>query len=264
MTSSHFAAEKKGRRSRRPFPGDDYRGSEVQTQLALEHSAAGLRSELTPRTGSARSQVGVDRETRIESILRADGLRMVQHVECIHAELEPLRFRDAERFGQIRVEAPNRESWEDVLAQVPALSRLRILEDDQARISAAVVERNGAGRARRNNPGHSLQQASHATGCDLWADRRALWIGDLRPLCRIEEPPLGQGTSGSAPPDAGVAEQFLQQVCIRDIRNAVRVQHVLRDNARPRAGTERVDETKPPVLNRASKDTGTIPQQRPA
>src|SRR2546422_6557367 len=142
---------KKGRRFRRPFLGDDYRGSEVQTQLALEHSASGLRSELTPRNGSARSQVGVDRETRIEGIQRADGLRMVQHVECIHAELEPLRFREPERFGQIRVEAPNRESWEDVLAQVPALSRLRILEDDQARISAAIVERNGAGRARRNN-----------------------------------------------------------------------------------------------------------------
>src|SRR5262245_58927677 len=85
------------------------KGSELQTQLTLEHAVSGLCRDLSPRHGGARGQVGINRQVRVA------GLRMVQHVERVRAELQALRFRDSERFGEICIESPNRKHFKNVL-----------------------------------------------------------------------------------------------------------------------------------------------------
>ena len=68
---------------------------------------------------------------------------MVQHILRVEPDRKSLGFAELERLGQIGIEPPRRKTAEDVLTQVALRSRPRILEDNQVRIPAAVVERDG-------------------------------------------------------------------------------------------------------------------------
>ena len=105
----------------------------------MKHAGSDLRRELPPWDRGARTEGRVDRQTSIQGVLRTNGLRMVQHIERVHPELQTLRLRDLERFRDIGVEAPNRKSRQNVLAQVPLFSWLGILEHDQAGSPGTVV-----------------------------------------------------------------------------------------------------------------------------
>ena len=64
---------------------------------------------------------------------------MVQHVVNIGAELQAPGFREPQAFGDVGIEAPDRECSKDILAQVALLSGERILQENQAGVAAAVV-----------------------------------------------------------------------------------------------------------------------------
>jgi len=68
---------------------------------------------------------------------------MVQYILRVEPDRESLRFVNLERLTQVGIKPPRRKSSEDVLTEVALRSRLRILEDNQVRIPAAVVERDG-------------------------------------------------------------------------------------------------------------------------
>src|SRR5689334_21116919 len=111
---------------------------------------------------------------------------MVQHVECVHSELEALRFRDPERFAQIRIEAPDRKPADDILSEISAMPLKGILQDDQTLVSAAVGQGNRTWCSRGNDLRHSLQQAPYTACRNLRTHVCALRIWNFRPLVRIE------------------------------------------------------------------------------
>ena len=75
------------------------------------------------------------------------GWGMVQDVERVDTKLHAFRFRDPERLREVRIETPDWESSQNVLAQVSLVSRLRILENDDPIFAAAIIQREGASRA---------------------------------------------------------------------------------------------------------------------
>src|SRR5438093_7142618 len=147
---------------------------------------------------------------------------MVQDVERVRAELNALGFADLEPLAQIGVKTPNRKTPEDVLTQGPTLSRKRILQNDQIRFSACIVERNRAGGAGRNDLGQSLQSAARSGPAVQVLQRRhqtTLRIRNLRPpaigviddVVSIEVTPFRKAGAGrESPADVRIGKQFLQ------------------------------------------------------
>src|SRR5215813_7384625 len=233
LAGSAIQIAKKGRRFRRPFAVLS-KDLESQPKLTLKRAASSLCRNLAPRKCCTGSEA-----RRVDIQTGGARLRVVQHVERVSANLKTLGLRESERLRQVRVEAPDRKSFDHVLTQVAALSRLRILENDQARVAAAVVERNGAGSAGRNNLRNRLQVAPNASNGDLRTDCSALRIGNFRPFRRIKKASFRQTAAwsgGSSPADARIVQQLLKQVCIHDVRNAIRVEHTGRGDVRIGSG----------------------------
>src|SRR5260370_15398840 len=112
---------------------------EVQAKLALQHAVSGFHCHLTPRNRGAEGQIRINRQIRVV------GLRMIQYVKRVDAKLKASCFREPEGLGEIRIETPNRQPAENHLAQIPSMSRKRILQNDQPVFAASIVERNRAG-----------------------------------------------------------------------------------------------------------------------
>ena len=62
---------------------------------------------------------------------------MIQHIQCIQAELYVLRFPDSERLAQICVKAPERYTRDHILTERTPFSGQGVLKDDLARLSVA-------------------------------------------------------------------------------------------------------------------------------
>src|SRR5262245_48502276 len=105
---------------------------EHEPKLSLEYAASDLLRELSPGNCRTCREVWVDGQIRHALVIHISRLRVIQHVERIHAELQALRFRHLERLREVRIESPDRQTLNDVLPQIPSLSRLRILENDQS------------------------------------------------------------------------------------------------------------------------------------
>jgi hypothetical protein len=104
--------------------------SEHESELSLEDAAPNLLRELTQRNCRSRSEIRVDRQIRHTLIVLVRGLGVVQHVKRVDAKLQTFRFRHLERLCEVRIESPDGETLNDVLTQIPPLSRLGVLEND--------------------------------------------------------------------------------------------------------------------------------------
>src|SRR5262245_48993237 len=167
----------------------------IDPHLSLEGAGAIFRCN-DPERGAA-----VDIE------IRQPRARMVQHIRGIHAELEtldPSRFADLERLGEVRVEAPCSGEFDGFLAEGASRSRLRILQDNRSRGTIRVAYPNSTQRA--GSP-------KIVGGCDTGALR----IGVFNKRVRIIE----VASVGSIPPDLSprVGGQGTD-----DIRNAASVE----------------------------------------
>ena len=95
---------------------------------------------------------------------------MVEHVRCIHANLETLRFIHSERFARTGVETPISQRFEIPEAKISDLSGLGVLQQHFS----------------RGPVGIALGQSHNGTdGCRLKIGTHLIPGSDLRRICAL-------------------------------------------------------------------------------